>query len=146
MQPKVTKPAQFHGTDPAMAAESNPDARFAKRKDTLIPASIGNPALPKWISCKVVDTSSSGAQLQVARSSMGDMRLLDRYTNDLTLNIPGDRSSVECRLIWRDNDRLGVEYTRPVRKIAKPIKLKPRVAEPKGFMESILNKAGVKPV
>ncbi len=129
-----------------MPAESIPEARFANRKNTLIPASIGNPALSKWISCKVIDTSSSGAQLQVDRSSLNDLRLLDRYVNDLTLSIPSDRTAVECRLIWSNSDRLGIEYTRPARKIAKPIKLKPREDEPKGFMASVLNKAGVKPL
>jgi hypothetical protein len=97
--------------------DSNPEARWAKRKATklngLILAEGHSTALP----CIVVDSSSTGAQIHLTTGRGGTpaTSLPDRFK----LQIPFERIELDCRIAWRTEKKLGVKYVSPARALAK---------------------------
>ena len=101
------------------AAHSGADGRWARRTPTRLGAQILHSSLVSPILCTIRDTSSTGARLEAAAQRGGNISR-DRVPDQFTLFMPADRLEVDCEVMWRQGLLLGVRYTSPTRRTAKP--------------------------
>ena len=126
------------------AKPSAAEMRFAKRRTSKTPATIGHPTIGQGLNCTVRDSSSTGALIEIAPIKGTGAHILDRLPKRFTLTIPLERIAFECELMWQKEKTIGVRYVGPARMLAKPERARPRTEQPKGLMEMVLNKAGIK--
>jgi hypothetical protein len=115
------------GACPSRTAENavkqkGSELRWAKRRERNTPAHIvlnseifGTRAAP--IPCILKDTSSTGARIELARSTAE--RWLSSSGSGITesfrLRIPSEHIEVECRVAWTEETMMGVQFTAPAR-------------------------------
>ncbi|MCB1549578.1 MAG: PilZ domain-containing protein [Hyphomicrobiaceae bacterium] len=90
-------------------AADDGEERRSRRKSTSAPGSITFGSSRMSIPCKVLNTSASGACLDVASGRRGGgvaAGLPDRFT----LHVRFDRMTAECEIIWREDERVGVRF------------------------------------
>ena len=107
----------------AQDAQAATEARWARRTPTRLGARIVHSSLATAILCTIRDTSSTGARLEVAAQRGGNISR-DRVPDQFTLFMPADRLEVDCDVMWRQGLMVGVRYTSPTRRTAKPQPIK----------------------
>lgn len=128
---------------PAMAlmtrATEGPEARWAKRTPSRLGAQIQHPSLTAGLPCTVRDTSSTGARLEIVAQRGGNISR-DRVPDQFTLFMPLDRLEIDCQVMWRQGNLVGVRYTSPARRTAKqqPIKKPEAPKKPHTSLISLL--------
>ncbi|MDX2309486.1 MAG: PilZ domain-containing protein [Hyphomicrobium sp.] len=142
MQTKLaqTVSAETDDVEPALVApvsDAGTEQRWARRTNTRLGAQIAHPSLTQPLLCTVRDMSSTGARLEVASNRGAISR--DRVPDHFTLMMPTERTMVECRVAWRQGALVGVRYTSPTRRMAKPErKIVPEVKKPGAKLLSML--------
>lgn len=118
-------------------ANAGPEGRWARRTAARLGGQIVNPGLQGPVPCVIKDMSSTGARLELQAQRGGPISR-ERVPDQFTLYMPTDRVEVECQVMWRQGQLLGVRYTSPARRTAKqqPIK-KPE--QPKKPHTSLIN-------
>jgi hypothetical protein len=107
-------------SQPPAAAPSN--QRKAPRKPTVTPAGVLHETIKVPLPCRIKDMSATGACLvfpQTVRAVFPDP---DTLPNELTLVLRADRLEVDCVVVRRRGEELGVRFTsvhRPLRKIVE---------------------------
>jgi hypothetical protein len=96
--------------------------RWASRKPANTPAKILFDGITTPFECSVRDISSTGAQIEMARTKLNPEGSLGAVPNEFTLLVTLDRTAVECRSMWRRGSRMGVRFLGMVRQLppAKP--------------------------
>lgn len=97
------------------AAEKEPSdhkPRFSHRKRAASAGIIYSDEINGAVHCIVRDMSVTGARLLVKESKLvpkinGKLGL----PTDFTLNIRLDRVAVNCRMVWQNEDEVGVRFT-----------------------------------
>lgn len=121
---------------PAVAAGAEDasllDERFAKRRPAATPANITHPSLPQPMAVVVRDCSSTGARLELVQPKSGPMPRHVDVPKHFTLNIPVDRSCVECEVAWHCGTLIGVRYISPTYLQPRPARPKAANPEPPG--------------
>lgn len=128
--PLSTKPEAHFPAKPAapvMAMNPRPseeaEARWAKRTPSKLGGQIQHHSLAAALPCTVRDTSSTGARLETVVQRGGNISR-GRVPDQFTLFMPLDRLEIDCQVMWRHGNLVGVRYTSPARRTAKqpPIK------------------------
>lgn len=126
---------------PVMVMDARPsegaEARWARRTPSRLGAQIRHHTLVAAVPCTVRDTSSTGARLEIVVQRGGNISR-DRVPDQFSLFMPLDRLEIDCQVMWRQGNLVGVRYTSPARRTAKqqPIK-KPEA--PKKPHTSLIN-------
>jgi hypothetical protein len=106
----------------AVAVESAGDVnkRWAQRKASAIPAFISHERLPGAVACVIRDSSSSGARVQLGESQKSVT--VDDLPDAFKLSVMRNReySEVECLVVRRYGDSVGVRYTGQFRTMTMP--------------------------
>jgi hypothetical protein len=89
--------------------------RWAKRKPANTPAKILFDGITTPFECTVRDISSTGAQIEMARTKFNPDGSPDTVPNHFTLLIPLDKIAVECQSMWRRGSKIGIRFTSMVR-------------------------------
>lgn len=92
-------------------------SRWAKRRPSHAIVTIQSRELSKPVSCTMRNSSSTGALLECAGGHQGEA--FANLPDTFTIYLPMERISIECRLVWRQYRRIGVQYTAPARVLAK---------------------------
>jgi hypothetical protein len=106
---------------PKDAVPSRPqDRRWARRKKSDERALIVSSAYPAGMACKILNTSSTGALLEIDPEKSGlalsAADIPDRFT--LLFFTYQGRTEVNCAVAHRTQTRLGVRYCSPFKSIA----------------------------
>jgi hypothetical protein len=105
--------------------------RWARRKPRNTPATIMFAGITTPIACLVRDTSSTGAMIEMIRDRYNSEGSTGVVQDEFTLTITLDRTSVECRVMWRSAHRLGIRFLGPTVTHAPP--RRPTVKVTPGF-------------
>ncbi len=89
-------------------------------------AQVQHPSLSNPLPCTILDTSSTGARLELDIVRGGQISR-DTVPQKFTLVMPSERLLVDCEVAWRSNQLIGVRYLAPARFQPKP---PPRKSEP----------------
>ncbi len=118
-------------------ATDGAEARWARRTPSRLGAQIQHHSLSAAVPCTVRDTSSTGARLEIIVQRGGNISR-DRVPDQFTLFLPLDRLEIDCQVMWRQGNLIGVRYTSPARRTARqqPVK-KPEA--PKKPHTSLIN-------
>ncbi len=102
------------------AAGSDANKRWATRKPSAISAYIYADRMPEGLACVIRDTSSSGARLQLADKSSAVT--VDDLPESFRIVVMRSReyTSVQCKVMRRHGDSLGIRYTSQFQTVAKP--------------------------
>jgi hypothetical protein len=136
MQPEMcaAQPAALSGTvpenetaAPVMAMDPLPsegaEARWARRTPSKLGGQIRHHSLAAAVPCTIRDTSSTGARLEVAVQRGGNISR-DRVPDQFSLFMPLDRLEIDCQVMWRQANLIGIRYTSPARRTAKQAPIK----------------------
>jgi hypothetical protein len=84
--------------------------RFSSRKRSDMPAVIYSDKMPNAVRCMVRDTSSTGAQIHLLPSA--ERLTVDDLPETFTLIMTHykERSDVQCQIVRRFGDRVGVRF------------------------------------
>jgi hypothetical protein len=121
---------------------SGANKRFAKRKASRMPGLIHHPTFQQPMACTVLDSSSTGALIELAPLKGSTVHVLTRFPREFTLTLPLERIAFECELAWQNDIKIGVRYRAPARLLSKPVRHRPKTEPPKGLVQSVLKKAG----
>lgn len=138
--PCATSCAALAGTEPQPAAavtDRGSDGRWAQRTPSRLGGQIVNPGLLSPIPCLIRDTSSTGARLELQAQRGGPISR-ERVPDQFMLFMPTDRVEVECQVMWRQGQLLGIRYTSPARRTAKQQPIK-KAEQPKKPHTSLIN-------
>lgn len=105
------------------AAPAKPsDNRRANRKPVRLAGQVADSSQHSF-ACTVHDMSAMGAMLEMhpqeTRRHGGEMRLPERFF--LVVENLLERSVVECRVMWRNGSRAGVQFVGPIDSTAKKL-------------------------
>lgn len=107
---------------PVMAMDPRPSAgqegRWARRAPVKLGGQIQHHSLAAAVPCTIRDTSSTGARLEIGVQRGGNISR-DRVPDQFSLFMPLDRLEVDCQVMWRQGNFIGVRYTSPARRTAK---------------------------
>jgi hypothetical protein len=112
----------------AADAGDQPTAVEKRRRDQRKPVNLAghvDTSESRAVACTVRDMSASGAMLEIKgiqRAYGHSWQIPDRFR--LVMETLVDRSIVECCVMWRRGDRLGVRFVSPLDTVVK--KLAPR--------------------
>ena len=95
------------------------DGRWARRQHCMVAGELTHVNFQGPVACLVRDTSSTGARVELVGARNAFTAGTERVPDHITLVMPVDRVSVECRVTWRKGTMLGLRYLAPVRMIAK---------------------------
>jgi hypothetical protein len=101
-------------------ASDKSNQRWAKRKPASTPAKILFDGITTPYECTVRDMSSTGAQIEMARTKFNPDGSTESVPHHFTLIITLDKMAVECQSMWRRGTKLGARFTGMVRTIAQP--------------------------
>ena len=120
----------------AAPSNSSKDHRWARRQHCMVAGELTHLNLQAPVACLVRDTSSTGARVELAGARNAFSAGTERIPDHITLVMPIDRISVECRVTWRKGPMLGLRYLAPVRMIPKrAVPQRPQVkARDKGLL------------
>lgn len=108
------------------AAETNAETRkprFSHRKKAASAGIIYSNEINGAVRCVVRDMSVTGARLLIKESKLvpkhdGKLGL----PNEFTLNIRLDRVAVNCRIVWQNEDEVGVRFTSAPRVLTRTLR------------------------
>lgn len=136
MQPKTSaaEPAALGSIVPAtetaapvMVMDPRPsegaEARWARRTPSKLGGQIQHHSLAAAVHCTVRDTSSTGARLEIVAQRGGNISR-DRVPDQFSLFMPLDRLEIDCQVMWRQANLIGIRYTSPARRTAKQAPIK----------------------
>ena len=83
------------------AKPRSPERRRAERMPVCVPATIVL-SRQKSLSCQTIDISASGAKLDLPRDRM--------LPSEFDLDIPARKLRRRARLVWRNEEMLGVQF------------------------------------
>ncbi|MGH1417448.1 MAG: PilZ domain-containing protein [Hyphomicrobiaceae bacterium] len=114
------------------------DGRWAMRRVRRLPAVLLTPTSNAQISAYVVDSSSTGLQIET-RDGSSIARLPDQFS----VYIPIESIQYACEVVWCEGHRAGVRFTAAAQMVAKPATR--RAAEPEtpkkvGMVSSLFGK------
>lgn len=111
---RVQRTQQSAGT-----AEALENQRWARRRKSDLPGLICSPALQSQLKCRMRDGSSSGALLLLETAS--EKLTVDDVPDSFTLFLmnPTGYTQVQCTVIRRYGDCLGVKYCGAFRTVVK---------------------------
>ena len=109
-------------------ANAGENQRFSRRKQTDIQGFIRSDKLSTAQGCIVRDTSSSGARVHLLPSA--ERLTVDDMPDCFTLVMlhARDRTEVQCVVVRRMGDSVGVRFTSAFRTTAAPARPKPKKA------------------
>jgi hypothetical protein len=112
---------------PVMAMDPRPsegaEARWARRTPSKLGGQIQHHSLAAAMPCTVRDTSSTGARLEIVSQRGGNISR-DRVPDQFSLFMPLDRLEIDCQVMWRQANLIGIRYTSPARRTAKQTPIK----------------------
>lgn len=140
----MSKAAAYPVCDPdlddSLDVGSSEKDRFERRRTTRQTARMVMNDASNGIRCTICDLSSAGAMLDLAES--GGTVPAECLPASFRLYMPYDRVEVDCRIAWREEMKLGVQFTSPLRPLAKATRtrMKPEKKQPKSFLGRMLFK------
>jgi len=121
--PTCTAEAVFDAREAAAetAHESGQDnERFAQRKPTKKRALIFGAGDREGTPCLVRDMSTTGVQIEMPRDQASVSRAGDFVPPRFRLQIPVERTEVDCEMAWRQGSRIGAKFTSAPRLLPAP--------------------------
>lgn len=113
---RIGTPAIVGSTDAALAD----NRRWAKRRDSATLATICSNDIGDPLPCVVLDSSSTGARIKPHFARAARCQNLKDLPAHLTLFFTIDRVAIDCKIAWRRDGEVGLEFVSPARSIPKP--------------------------
>jgi hypothetical protein len=106
--------------------------RFAQRKHVDWSGLIAFGGRVGNVGCRVCDTSSTGALIEITNDERGKPVMADEIPERFTLGFVTyrDCTEVECMVMWRRGRRIGARYISSFRTSLRPVKPKHAAAKP----------------
>lgn len=110
---------QMSATEGGITRDQGAERRWAHRKPCNFRATITRPGSGTFITCAIVNMSTTGACLALKDLPEGveNTMHLPAY---FTLGIRADRMEIDCAIVWRKGARFGVRFLsapRPMQKV-----------------------------
>ena len=118
------RPNTEHAADQNVEAEGGAQKpRFSHRKRAASAGIIYSNDINGAVHCIVRDMSVSGARLLIKESKLltkanGKLSLPPNFT----LNIRLDRVAVNCKVVWQEEDEVGVRFTSAPRVLSRSLR------------------------
>ena len=84
--------------------------RRADRRSCKLPARLFVSGGKRPVDCTIVDESSMGARLQLARAPVTGKRSANLTPSEFWLHFPLEKAQVRCQRVWEHNDLVGVRF------------------------------------
>lgn len=85
---------------------------LARKRQRLLDGFIVSEGMLSPRACTLRDVSALGASVEIWDQSVKPALLRDR----LTLYIPSDRKEVDCDIVWKRDNAVGLKFSSPFRK------------------------------
>jgi hypothetical protein len=103
-------------------AKAVDNRRWAHRRSSATSATMHSPAMSDVITCVVLDTSSTGARAKPHFARANQCRSIKELPASFTLVFTIERVAVECVIVWRRGDEIGLKFVSPSRSVPKPVR------------------------
>lgn len=101
-------------------ANASDNERFAQRKPTKKRALIFGAGDREGTPCLVRDMSTTGVQIEMPCDQASVSRAGDFVPPRFRLQIPVERTEVDCEMAWRQGSRIGARFTSAPRMLPAP--------------------------
>ena len=89
----------------------SPDqSRRSRRQPMCLQGAIRSERLTEPVACVIRDYSATGARIELVRAERKPFVVEERIPDLFTLAFKLERTQVECELIWRRGDTIGVRF------------------------------------
>lgn len=95
------------------------ERRWAARKPSMAAAAIRLPDNSVPIPCLVRDVSTTGAKIELVTGADNLLGGRVRLPPKFTLQIKVDRMEVDCAIVWRKSEFVGVRYLSTPRPVSR---------------------------
>jgi len=96
-------------TAPVADADTKQCKRRTRRKSLALPGLLTFPNMRLAVPCTIADMSGDGARVQITQTDKSPRDAHD-LPNRLTLVMRLDHMSVDCTVVWRREDKLGLRF------------------------------------
>ncbi|MGE3914197.1 MAG: PilZ domain-containing protein [Hyphomicrobiaceae bacterium] len=86
------------------------DGRRSRRQATCLQAAIHCERLSEPVACVIRNLSATGARIEIVRGERKPFTTEERIPDLFTLGFRLERTEVDCELIWRRGDVIGVKF------------------------------------
>jgi len=91
-------------------ARKTGESRRSRRQSACIQALIHSERLPQSLACVVRNLSATGARLEIVRGERRPFVTEERLPDLFTLGFKLERTLVDCEVVWRRGDVIGVRF------------------------------------
>ena len=103
-----------------MGTGSDDNRRWAHRRSSATSAYIYGGEIVDPVNCVILDTSSTGARVEVRALRGSRHHNINDLPEQFTIVFQIDRVAVDCEIAWRRGSELGIKFTSPARTIQPP--------------------------
>lgn len=122
MQAGFGRRAEIKGTYSYAALKANGDNRFAPRRSSQIPAQIYFDGTTVSVPCLIRDMSTTGAKLELRSGWDNPFRSDASELARIRLVIRADRVMYDCKIVRRDETKLGVKFVAAPKPMTKVVR------------------------
>lgn len=106
LKPRPVRPQHRVPIETPSPAES----RRSRRQSSCLQASIRSDRLGAPVPCVIRNLSATGARIEIVQPERKPFTTEDRIPDDFTLAFRLERTEVDCELVWRRGDTIGVRF------------------------------------
>jgi len=106
LKPRPVKPQR---RVPIEAAATD-DSRRSRRQTACLQASLVSERLTEPLACVIRNLSATGARVELVRSDRKAFASEERIPDAFTLAFRLEKTEVDCELVWRRGDTIGVRF------------------------------------
>ncbi len=103
------KPVKAQPRVPIETAGSE-QARRSRRQAVCLQGTIRSERLSEPVACVIRNCSATGARLELVRGERRAFAVEERIPDLFTLAFKLERTQVDCELVWRRGDTIGVRF------------------------------------
>ncbi len=85
-------------------------ARRSRRQPVCLQGAIRSERLSEPVACVIRNYSATGARLELVKAERKPFVVEERIPDLFTLAFKLERTQVECELVWRRGDTIGVRF------------------------------------
>lgn len=86
------------------------EGRRSRRQSACLQAQISSERLSEPVPCVIRNLSATGARLEIVQVDRKPFTSEERIPDLFTLSFRLERTEVECELVWRRGDTIGVRF------------------------------------
>ncbi len=86
------------------------DSRRSRRESACVQGTVVSERLSEPVACVIRNLSATGARLDLVKVDRKPFVSEDRLPDYFTLAFRLERTEVDCRIVWRRGDAIGVRF------------------------------------